>query len=172
MHADIAPDLHADPGARVDAVQTRLRSAPDTESGGEPFVHWAGERQSTVDEEVVAAHANDAALQVRVEAEPPRHRPLIDAAFEEQGEIVAPVAELPEPLPPFGGDPHRNAGDRLDSDASGEFAPAATYGRAGPEGRRDLAREIVGEARPGLAGAERSVTRERTRSGDSGLLAA
>src|SRR3954447_7082837 len=142
MHADIAPHLHADPRARIDAVQAGLCSAPNAEPGGEPFVHWPGERQSTVDEEVAAAHADNAALQVRVDAEAPRHRPLVDAALQEQSEIVAAVAELTEPLAALGGDPHRDAGDWLDPDASGDFAPATADGRAGAERRCDLAGEI------------------------------
>src|SRR5206468_4206994 len=104
--------------------------------------------------------------------EAPWHGPLVNAAFEEQGEGVAAVAELPQPLTPLGREPHRDACERLNANACGDFAAAPADGRAGPERCRDLTAEIVGEPRAGLAGAQCSAAGERGRAGDARPLAA
>src|SRR5437763_14242951 len=172
VHADIPAHLHRYPWSGVETVQARLRAAPDTEAGREIAIYGAGEREPAVDEQVAGAHADDAALQISVEIEPPGHRPLVEPAFEKQGEVVAAAAIFPELLAPLGGDPHRDAGDGLDANARGDFAAAPTNDGAGAHARRNLAREIVGEPGAGLAGAERAAAGERGRAGDAGLLTA
>src|SRR5438046_1643308 len=124
VHADIPAHLHRYPRSGVETVQARLRAAPDTETGREIAIHGAGEREPAVDEQVAGAHADDAALQISIEIEPPRHRPPVEPAFEKQGEVVAPAAIFAELLPPLGGDPHRDAGDGLHADSCGDFAAA------------------------------------------------
>src|SRR5437660_1021492 len=98
----------------VEAVKPRLRPAPDTEPAGEIAEQRPRQRQPAIDEAVAS---DEAALEVSVETEAPRHRPVVDAAFEEYGEGVAPVAKFPEPLPALGGEPQGNVDEGLDAHA-------------------------------------------------------
>ena len=123
VDAHVVADLHRHARSGVEPVDPRLRPAPDAEAAGELAVDRPGEGDAAVDEAVAPVEADDAALQVGVEREIPRHRPLIEPAFDEQGEGVAAAAEAAQSLAPLGRDPDRNAGQRLDPDARRDFPP-------------------------------------------------
>src|SRR5205809_7172697 len=111
MNADVPAHLHRQPWSGIDAIKAWLRAAPDTEAGREIAIHGAGQREASVDEQIAAAEADDPALQIGIEIELPWHRALIEAAFQEQSEGIAAVAELAEPLATLGSEPDRNARD-------------------------------------------------------------
>src|SRR5690348_12639136 len=146
MHFDVLPNAHADPRARIDAIDARLSAAPHAKPGREVLVHRPGQRQRAIHELVAAAHADDAGLEISVEQEMHRHRAFPQPAFEEQCESASPAAILTDPLAPLGRDPDGNAAKRLDPNAAGDFAAATADVRTAAERGGDLAREVVEQA--------------------------
>src|SRR3954465_1587661 len=106
MDLEIAPDLHRQPWAGVEARQARLGAAPDAHAEREVAVDGARDRKRAVDEQVAAFNSDDAALEVGIEAEAPRKRALVHACFGEQGEIASPAAEAADALAALGCQPH------------------------------------------------------------------
>src|SRR4029079_18115447 len=104
---------HRQAGPSVDAIEPRLGAAPNTHSTGKPAENRARKRKASIDERVAPPSVDDAALQVGVQDELPNDRPAVDAAFSKKCEGVAPGAGRSDALAALGGQPDRNAADRL-----------------------------------------------------------
>jgi hypothetical protein len=106
-------------------VKAGLSTASHADTRREVAAHGPSHRKCAVDETVAALEADNSSSKVSIQVEPPRHRPLIDAAFKEEGKSIASAPPLAsEPLPALGVDPDRQANERLDTDAAGHFGPA------------------------------------------------
>jgi hypothetical protein len=73
----IAADAHRYARSRVDPVNTGLRPAPDPDAGRKLLVHRPGQREPAVDEFFAPVDADDAGLQISIEKQVERHRPVI-----------------------------------------------------------------------------------------------
>jgi hypothetical protein len=73
------------PGTGVDPIDARLSTAPQAEPGGELPIDRLRQGQPAVDKPGAAVKADHSALKVRIERQLPRHRPVVNAGFEEQG---------------------------------------------------------------------------------------
>ena len=88
-----------------------------------------GQGEAAVGEQVAAAGADHAGLGVGVEREAPRHRPLVDAAFEEQRKGRAAAAGAADRLAALGGQRYRDRPERGYPNASRDLAAAGAADR-------------------------------------------
>jgi hypothetical protein len=86
MDADVPPDANGKTRAGIDAIETRLVPAPDSQAGRKSAPYRSGNGKSPVSEEVAAADSDDAPLSVTVEEQVPAERLLVDPTLREQGE--------------------------------------------------------------------------------------
>ena len=171
MDLDVIAHAHGHPRPGIDPVQAGLRPAPQAEAGGEFLVDRPGEGHCPVDKAVAMVETDHTSLEIGIEPEPPRHRPLIDSAFHEQGEGIAPATVAAEPLAALSRHPQGDAAERLDARADRDLAAALADRGSGAKRRRELTVEIIGEARAGLAAAERAAACQRRRRGAKHLRA-
>src|SRR5690348_18069216 len=122
MNLEVAAHPHGYARTRVDPVKAGLGRAPDTEPGGEIAIDRPRHPRAAIDEQVAALETDDAALKIRIEAEAPWQRPVVQATFEEDCKGVAAATAAADHLPALGGDPHRNAGEGVDPDPARDLA--------------------------------------------------
>src|SRR5262245_44673352 len=130
VHPNVAADSHRHARPGVDPIKAGLDSAPDPDAGRELAIDRAREGGGTIGERVAAAKADDPGLDISIERETPRHRPIIDPALCEEREGVAAAAIAAELDAALRRDPHGDRTERVDADTGRELAPAAIDRRA------------------------------------------